>query len=130
MLSLGGERLSIFACTMIWSCYSYYGVFLSLNHLRRPRLPQNLNQFFIVLPKTHKISSQSIHNFLSNVVHKQTNRQTNNATKNLASFVKEVIMIKENARKVSPFFTFPVSLFGNRKRSQLHIREGEKKDNR
>ena len=25
----------------------------------------------------HKISSQSVHNFLSNVVHRQTNRQTN-----------------------------------------------------
>ena len=28
----------------------------------------------------HKISSQSVHNFLSNVVHRQTNKQTN-ATK-------------------------------------------------
>ena len=43
----------------------------------------------------HKISSQSIHNFLSNVVHKQTNKQTNrqtNATKNITSFAKEVII--------------------------------------
>ena len=38
----------------------------------------------------HKISSQSIHNLLSNVVHKQTNKQTN-ATKNITSFAKEVI---------------------------------------
>ena len=37
----------------------------------------------------HKISSQSVHNFLSNVVHRQTNRQTN-ATKNITSFAKEV----------------------------------------
>ena len=27
----------------------------------------------------HKISSQSVHNFLSNVVHRQTGRQTNEA---------------------------------------------------
>ena len=34
----------------------------------------------------HKISSQSVHNFLSNVVHRQTNRQTDkltNVTKNI-----------------------------------------------
>ena len=43
----------------------------------------------------HKISSQSVHNFLSNVVHRQTNKQTNkqtdkltNATKNITSFAK------------------------------------------
>ena len=28
----------------------------------------------------HKISSQSVHNFLSNVVHRQTNKQTNKQT--------------------------------------------------
>ena len=41
----------------------------------------------------HKISSQSVHNFLSNVVHRQTNKQTNrqtNAAKNITSFAKEV----------------------------------------
>ena len=39
----------------------------------------------------HKISSQSVHNFLSNVVHKQTNKQTDkhtNATKNITFFAK------------------------------------------
>ena len=44
----------------------------------------------------HKISSQSVHNFLSNVVHRQTNRQTDkltNATKNITSFAKEVITV-------------------------------------
>ena len=48
----------------------------------------------------HKISSQSIHNFLSNVVHRQTNKQTDrqtdkltNATKNITSFAKEVISL-------------------------------------
>ena len=43
----------------------------------------------------HKMSSQSVHNFLSNVVHRQTDRQKTdkltNATKNIASFAKEVI---------------------------------------
>ena len=42
----------------------------------------------------HKISSQSVHNFLSNVVHRQTNRQTDkltNANKNITSFAKEVM---------------------------------------
>ena len=46
----------------------------------------------------HKISSQSVHNFLSNVVHRQTDRQIDrqtdkltNATKNITSFAKEVI---------------------------------------
>ena len=52
----------------------------------------------------HKISSQSVHNFLSNV-HRQTNKQTDrqtdrqtdkltNATKNITSFAKEVITVK------------------------------------
>ena len=38
----------------------------------------------------HKISSQSVHNFLSNVVHRQSDKLTN-ATKNVTSFAKEVI---------------------------------------
>ena len=40
----------------------------------------------------HKISSQSVHNFLSNVVHRQTDKLTN-ATKNITSFAKEVIKL-------------------------------------
>ena len=40
----------------------------------------------------HKISSQSVPNFLSNV-HRQTNRQTN-ATKNITYFAKEVINVE------------------------------------
>ena len=47
----------------------------------------------------HKISSQSVHNLLSNVVHRQTDRQTDrhtdkltNATKNITSFAKEVMI--------------------------------------
>ena len=45
----------------------------------------------------HKISSQSVQNFLSNVVHRQTDKQTDkltNATKNITSFAKEVKMKK------------------------------------
>ena len=45
----------------------------------------------------HKISSQSVHNLLSNVVHRQTNKQTvklTNATKNITSFAKEVKSLK------------------------------------
>ena len=39
---------------------------------------QNLISSSLYYPgPLHKISSQSVHNFLSNVVHKQTNRQTN-----------------------------------------------------
>ena len=56
----------------------------------------------------HKISSQSVHNFLSNVVHRQTNkknrqtdrqtdRQTNQRYKNITSFAKEVA--RETANK-------------------------------
>ena len=44
----------------------------------------------------HKISLQSVHNFLSNVVHRQTNKQTDrqtNATKIITSFAKEVIIV-------------------------------------
>ena len=39
----------------------------------------------------HKISSQSVRNFLSNVVHRQTDKLTS-ATKNITSFAKEVKM--------------------------------------
>ena len=52
--------------------------FCSFTHLTIPRSPPKFNQFFLVLLRTvHKNSSQSVHNFLSNVVHRQTNRQTN-----------------------------------------------------
>ena len=43
----------------------------------------------------HKMLSQSVHNFLSNLVHTQTNKQTNkqtNAAKNITSFAKEVMI--------------------------------------
>ena len=58
----------------------------------------------------HKISSQSVHNFLSNVVHRQTDRQTDrqtnkqtNATKNITSFAKEVINTFLCTRKLYSF---------------------------
>ena len=56
---------------------------------------QNLISSSLCYPgPLHKISSQSVHNFLSNVVHRQTDKQTN-ATKNITSFAKEVISITE-----------------------------------
>ena len=57
---------------------------------------QNLISSSLYYPgPLHKISLQSVHNVLSNVVHRQTDRQTNrqtNATKNITSFAKEVII--------------------------------------
>ena len=42
---------------------------------------QNLISSSLFYPEPlHKISSQSVHNLLSNVVHKQTNKQTNKQT--------------------------------------------------
>ena len=38
----------------------------------------------------HKMLSQSVHNFLSNVVHKQTNKQTN-AAKNITSYDSSIV---------------------------------------
>ena len=93
MLSLGCERLPtpltkkkkkkkrfwIITCTMIWICYHYYGVFFAhLLILQYPDHHQNLiSSSLYYSGPVHKISSQSVHNFLSNVVHRQTNRQTN-----------------------------------------------------
>ena len=86
MLRLAGERQPqrfwIITCTTIWLCYCYYGVFfahiLILEYLDHH---QNLISSLLYYPgPLHKISSQSIHNFLSNVVHKQTNKQTDKPT--------------------------------------------------
>ena len=69
--------------------------FAHLLILQYPDHHQNLISFYLYYSgPVHKISSQSAHNFLSNVVHRQTNRQTDkltNATKNITSFAKEVI---------------------------------------
>ena len=122
MLSLGGERLPpssplppppqkkkkkkkfwIITCTTIWVCSHYYGVFFAhLLILECPDHHQNLLSSSLYYPgPLHTISSQSVHNFMSNVVHRQTDRQTDrqtnkqtNATKNITSFAKEVINSK------------------------------------
>ena len=75
--------------------------FAHLLILQYPDRHQNLiSSSLYYLGPVHKISSQSIHNFLSNVVNRQTNRQTDrqtdkltNATKNITSFAKEVIKV-------------------------------------
>ena len=68
--------------------------FAHLLILEYPDHHQNLiSSSLYYLGPLHKISSPSVHNFLSNAVHKQTNEQTNrqtNATKNITSFAKEV----------------------------------------
>ena len=123
MLSLGGERLPpppppptphtkkktkkkkkkkkrekfwIITCTTIWECHHYYGVFFA--HLLILEYPDHHHQNLISSPlyypgPLHKVSAQSVHNFLSNVVHRQTDKQTN-TTKNKTSFAKEVLIHK------------------------------------
>ena len=52
--------------------------FAHLLILQYPDHHQNLiSSYLYYSGPVHKISSQSVHNFLSNVVHRQTNRQTN-----------------------------------------------------
>ena len=96
MLSLGCERLPthlkkkkkkkkrfwIITFNTIWVCYHYYGVFFAhLLILQNPDHHQNLiSSSLYYSGPVHKISSQSVHNFLSNVVHRQTNRQTDRQT--------------------------------------------------
>ena len=68
-------------------------IFAHLLILAYPDHHQNLSNSLLYYPgPLQKMSSQYIHNFLCNVVHRQTDRQTN-ATKNITSFAKEVIMI-------------------------------------
>ena len=64
----------------------------------------------------HKISSQSVHNFLSNVVHRQTDKLTN-ATKNITSFAKEVNI----QRMLSYIFSVRVITRINNKLSHLVV---------
>ena len=63
-------------------CYHYYVVFFAhLLILQYPDHHQNLiSSSLYYSGPVHKISSQSVHNFLSNVVHRQTNKQTNRQT--------------------------------------------------
>ena len=92
ILSLGGERLFppthkkkkkkefwIITCTTIWVFHHYYGVFFAhLRILEYPDHHQNLISSSLYYPgPLRKISSKSVHNFLSYVVHRQTNKQTN-----------------------------------------------------
>ena len=88
------KKFWIITCTTIWICYHCYGWFFThLLILEYPDHYQNLISSSLYYPgPLHKISSQSVHNFLSNVVHKQTDKLTN-ATKNITSFAKEVIII-------------------------------------
>ena len=75
-----------------WSGYAtaIMVLFAHLLILEYPDHHQNLISSSLYYPEPlHKISSQSVHNLLSNAVHKQTNRQTN-ATKNITPFATEV----------------------------------------
>ena len=66
-------------------------IFAHLLILQYPDHHQNLISSSLYYPgPLHNISSQSVHNFLSNV-HRQTDKLTN-ATKNITSFTKEVTM--------------------------------------
>ena len=113
MLSLGGERLlppplppkkerkkrkkvldhylhhDLGMLPLLWWFFTHLLIFEYPVHY------QNLISSSLYYPgPLHKISSQSVHNFLSNVVLRQTDRQTNrqtNATKIITSFAKEVI---------------------------------------
>ena len=87
MLSLGGERLTslskkkkfwIITCTMIWLCYRYCGVFFAhLLILGYSDHHQNLIISSLYYPGSLlKISLQSVYHFLSNVVHRQTDKPT------------------------------------------------------
>ena len=97
MLSLGCERLPtllkkkkkkkkkmfwIITCTTIWVCYHYYSVFFAhLLILQYPDHYQNvISSSLYYSGPIHKISSRSIHKFLSNVVHRQTGKQTDKQT--------------------------------------------------
>ena len=69
----------------------FFAHFAHLLILQYPDHHQNLiSSYLYYSGPVHKISSQSVHNFLNNVVHRQTDKLTN-ATKNITSFAKEVI---------------------------------------
>ena len=101
MLSLGGERLPALPLTHHWDHYLHHDLgmlpllwcfFAHLLILEYSDNHQNLISPSLYYPgPLHKISSQSVHNFLSNVVHRQTDKPT--LPKNISSFAKEVINI-------------------------------------
>ena len=93
MLSLSGERLlppppptpsktnfgSLPAPRSGYATTIMVVFFAHLLILEYPGHHQNLLRSSLYYPgPLHKISSQSVHNFLSNVVHRQTNKQTRN----------------------------------------------------
>ena len=106
MLSLGCERLPTpLKKKKVLDHYLHHDLgmlpllrcfFAHLLILQYPDHHQNLiSSYLYYSGPVHKISSQSVHNCLSNVVHRQTNKQTDrqtNATKNITSFAKEVTM--------------------------------------
>ena len=60
---------------LLWCCFAHLLI------LQYPDHHQNLiSSSLYYSGPVHKISSQSVHNFLSNVVHRQTNKQTNKQT--------------------------------------------------
>ena len=106
MLSLGGERLPHPTPTpqkkvldyylhhdlgmppLLWCCFAHLLI------LEYPDHHYNLISSSLYYPgPLHKISSQSVYNFLSYVVHRQTDKQTN-TIKNITSFTKEVTILK------------------------------------
>ena len=88
--------------------------FAHLLMLQYPDHHQNLiSSSFYYSGLLHKISSQSVHNFLSNVVHRQTDKQTDkltNATKNITSFAKEVKRFA-HSKRLTYMYRFWSSLF-------------------
>ena len=96
MLSLGGERLT----TKVLNHYLHpdlgmqqllWWFFAHLLIVEYPDHHQSLiNSLLYYLGPLRKISSQSVHNFQSNVVHRQTDRQTN-TTNNITSFAKNLL---------------------------------------
>ena len=91
MLSLGCERLPTpLKKKKVLDHYLHHDLgvlpllrclFAHLLILQYPDHHQNLISFSLYYSgPVHKISSQSVHNFLSNVVHRQTNKQTDRQT--------------------------------------------------
>ena len=97
MLSLGGERIppsppppqkkkkkkkkldnylhhDLGILPLLWCFFAHLLIFEYPDH------HQNLISSLYYPGPLHKISSQSVHNFLSNVVHRQTNKQTDKPT--------------------------------------------------
>ena len=70
--------LDHYPCTTIWVCHHLlWCLFPHVLILEYPDHHQNLISSSLYYPGSlHKILSQSVHNFFSNVVHRQTNKPT------------------------------------------------------